>query len=48
MNDKGDHVDKAYPGEAVHIHGFKQFPDVGTPLYVVKSEKDAKFILERV
>ena len=31
----------AYPGEAVHIVGFKHFPDVGNPLYVVKSIEEA-------
>jgi len=36
MNDKGQQVTEAYPGEAVYIGGFKHFPDVGNPLYVVK------------
>jgi translation initiation factor IF-2 len=35
MNDKGQQINEAYPGEAVYIGGFKHFPDVGNPLYVV-------------
>ena len=34
-NDKGAYIKEAYPGEAVHVVGFKAFPDVGNPLYVV-------------
>ena len=48
MNDKGQIVKEAYPGEAVHISGFKHFPDVGNPLYVVKDSKEAHFIVQRV
>ena len=44
MNDKGQSVKEAYPGEAVHISGFKHFPDVGNPLYVVKDSKEAHLI----
>ena len=48
MNDKGAQVKKAYPGEAVHMVGFNQFPDVGNPLYVVKNREEAKFIIDRL
>lgn len=48
INDKGQLVKEAYPGEAVHISGFKHFPDVGNPLYVVKDSKEAHFIVLRV
>lgn len=48
MNDKGEAVKEAYPGEAVYIGGFKHFPDVGNPLYVVKDQKEAQFIVQRV
>lgn len=37
MNDRGEHVQEAFPGEAVHIKGFKEMPEVGNPLYVVKN-----------
>ncbi len=45
LNDKGVAVKQAYPGEAVHMVGFKGFPDVGSPLYVVKSTEEARFII---
>ena len=48
QNDKGQPVKEAYPGEAVHLTGFKHFPDVGNPLYVVKSSEEARFIVQRV
>ena len=48
MNDLGQHVSEAFPGEAVHISGFKQIPEVGNPLYVVKNPDEAKFILNRI
>lgn len=47
-NDKGQMVREAYPGEAVHVVGFRQFPDVGNPLYVVKSTEEARFIISKV
>ncbi len=39
---------EAYPGEAVHVVGFKHFPDVGNPLYVVSGTDEARFIVSRV
>lgn len=39
---------EAYPGEAVHITGFKEIPEVGNPLYVVKSLEESKFIITRI
>lgn len=48
LNDKRQPVKEAYPGEAVHMVGFKEFPDVGNPLYVVNSSEEAKFIISKV
>lgn len=48
MNDIGQHVKEAYPGEAVHITGFREMPEVGNPLYVVKSLEESKFIISRI
>jgi hypothetical protein len=48
LNDRGIPVKQAYPGEAVHMVGFKNFPDVGSPLYVVNSTEEARFIISRV
>ena len=36
LNDQRMHVKEAYPGQAVHIGGFKHLPDVGSPLYRVE------------
>lgn len=47
MNDRGETVKIAYPGEAVHMVGFKHFPDVGNPLYVVTTPEEAKFIINK-
>ena len=44
-NDHGQPVKEAYPGEAVHIVGFKNFPDVGNPLYGVSGTDEARFII---
>lgn len=48
INDRGQHIQEAYPGEAVHIGGFKHFPEVGNPLYVVSSQSEIKLIVERM
>ena len=48
MNDLGWAVQEAYPGEAVHVRGFKHFPEVGNPLYAVKDLAEAKFIIKRI
>lgn len=48
FNDRHEPIKEAFPGEAVHIGGFKQFPDVGSPLYVVENLDEAKFILSRI
>ncbi len=45
INDRGQPVKEAYPGEAVYVGGFKHFPDVGNPLYVVRDSKEASFII---
>ena len=37
MNDQGKQVSEAHPGEAVLLAGFKQYPEVGLPLYAVES-----------
>ena len=47
-NDHNQPVKEAYPGEAVHVVGFKFFPDVGNPLYVVSGTEEARFIVSRV
>jgi translation initiation factor IF-2 len=47
MNDRREHIKIAYPGEAVHLVGFKHFPEVGNPLYVVKTIEEAKFIISK-
>jgi hypothetical protein len=39
---------EAYPGEAVHILGFKHVPEVGRPLYAVKTHDEAVFIAEKI
>ena len=48
MNDIGKTVKEAYPGEAVHMIGFKTMPEVGNPLYVVSSIGESKFIINRI
>ena len=48
MNDMGQQLRDAYPGEAVHITGFKEIPEVGNPLYAVKTYEEAKFIVNRI
>lgn len=45
LNDKGFRIKKAYPGQAVIVSGFKDFPDVGHPLYVVNNPDEATFII---
>ena len=47
-NDKGLSVQKAFPGEAIHLTGFKHLPDVGNPLYVVSNCEEAKFIINQI
>lgn len=48
INDQGKHIKAAYPGEAVHVGGFKHFPDVGNPLYAVKDHEEAQFIVNTI
>ena len=48
VNDLGQNVKEAFPGEAVHIGGFKHFPEVGNPLYVVNSPSEVRLIVERM
>ncbi len=48
LNDKRQPVKEAYPGEAVHMVGFKEFPEVGNPLYVVSNLEEARFIISKV
>jgi len=45
-DDNGKIVKVAYPGQAVHISGFKEFPEVGSPLYVVDDHKEANIIVD--
>ena len=44
-DDNGRVVKQAYPGQAVHISGFKEFPEVGSPLYSVKNHREANIIV---
>ena len=39
-------VTEAFPGQAVHLGGFKSFPEVGSPLYVVRDGKEVNIILQ--
>jgi translation initiation factor IF-2 len=41
INDQGKQVKEVYPGQACKLGGFKQFPDVGAPLYAVKDHEEA-------
>ena len=45
-DDHGRMVSEAFPGQAVHISGFKDFPEVGSPLYIVKNMKEAQTIVQ--
>jgi len=45
-DDNGKNVNKAFPGQAVHVSGFKSFPDVGSPLYVVDDHREAQMIVD--
>lgn len=38
-------VTEAFPGQAVHIGGFKDFPEVGNPLYAVKDASETNIIV---
>ena len=44
-DDGGRVVQQAFPGQAVHIGGFKEFPEVGNPLYAVEGHKEANIIV---
>ena len=45
-DDNGKPIKEAFPGQAVHIGGFKAFPEVGSPLYVVEDLKEANMIVD--
>lgn len=45
-DDNGRNIHEAFPGQAVHLGGFKQFPEVGNPLYVVENHKEANMIVQ--
>ena len=45
-DDNGRNVKQAFPGQAVHLEGFKMFPEVGNPLYVVENHKEANMIVD--
>lgn len=45
VNDKHEFVKHVYPGQAVHITGFKVMPEVGSPLYCVKTPEEARVIV---
>lgn len=44
-DDFGRNIQQAFPGQAVHLAGFKHFPEVGNPLYVVKDHHEANIIV---
>ena len=44
-DDNGRVIEQAFPGQAVHIGGFKAFPEVGSPLYAVANHKEANIIV---
>ena len=48
MNDLGEGVSEAFPGEAVHMTGFKEIPEAGNPLYVVRNLEESNFIMNRI
>lgn len=48
INDLGQSIKQAFPGQAVKMGGFKTYPDVGNPLYAVVNHDEAKFIVETV
>lgn len=48
INDAGKQVKEVYPGQAVKLGGFKNFPDVGNPLYAVKDHEEAQFIVNTI
>jgi len=49
LNDTGVAVKEAYPGQAVYLSGFRtDMPEVGQPLYVVKSADEARTIVSRL
>ena len=45
-DDNGKPIKEAFPGQAVHIGGFRAFPEVGSPLYVVEDLKEANMIVD--
>jgi hypothetical protein len=45
LNDHGEKIPEALPGHSVIVAGFKNPPEVGLPLYVVKNPDEAKFII---
>jgi hypothetical protein len=47
-NDKGGVVKTATPGTAVHVTGFKHYPEAGHPLWTVSDPEIAKYISTRV
>jgi len=48
LNDQGKPVKEVLPGQAVKLGGFKNFPDVGNPLYAVKDHEEAMFIVSTI
>ena len=45
VDDHGLEVTEAYPGHSVTVTGFKEQPEPGLPMHVVRSPEEAKFIL---
>jgi translation initiation factor IF-2 len=44
-DDDGKNISEAFPGQAVHIGGFKVVPEAGNPLYCVENHKEANMIV---
>ena len=47
-NDSGMNIKEAFPGQAVHLGGFRHFPDVGSPLYACQDHEEAQFISNKI
>mmetsp|Transcript_12957 Transcript_12957/g.20069 ORF Transcript_12957/g.20069 Transcript_12957/m.20069 type:complete len:267 (-) Transcript_12957:955-1755(-) len=45
-DDNGRMIHTASPGQAIHLSGFKAFPEVGSPLYIVDSLREAQMIVQ--
>ena len=44
-DDAGKQVKVGEPGRSYTIYGFKDMPDVGIPLYIVKTSEEANYVI---